>query len=313
MEKFFCTGYKKYLKAPEDFQVEEVIDPKFTRKFITKGSSIEKMQGKYSLCNLKKKGLTTEYVIRMIVQELGIPKEDVGFAGLKDKNAVTSQYLTIKNVGKEKIEKVKLENAKLVFIQQTDKKIVRGDLLCNRFRIRLHEVPDKCRVREQLAGVRGGFPNYFGPQRFGSHQDNHLVGKLLLQGRFRDAERMAGRMEKERARFFVHAYQSWLFNQALEPETKDFTEVRIPGYEFWKPTHPMEKRMDSLLEKDGLKRTDFRIDKLRLSSRGAQRQVFVKPSNFKAKITEPIQLEFALPPGSFATALLAELLRNQGK
>src|SRR3989338_936985 len=88
------TGGK--VEREEDFVVEEIPLKKFLAKFSRDSSGVSPIKGPYSLVLLKKKGMTTKDVIDFISRKLSIRKEDIGYAGLKDKFAVTSQYMTIK-------------------------------------------------------------------------------------------------------------------------------------------------------------------------------------------------------------------------
>src|SRR3989338_358294 len=85
------TGGK--IKTPEDFIVREILHRKYFARYKTAGR-VEKREGKYNIFLLRKKGVTTHRALRIVSQKFGAEK--IGFAGLKDKYAVTEQYITIK-------------------------------------------------------------------------------------------------------------------------------------------------------------------------------------------------------------------------
>src|SRR3989338_8877930 len=89
--------------GPEDFIVKEVIDNKFLRKF-SRGKKGVQEQGTYFLYLLKKENMTTKLALQKIAREFRIKESEIGYAGLKDKFAVTEQYITLKrNVGSVQI------------------------------------------------------------------------------------------------------------------------------------------------------------------------------------------------------------------
>jgi len=309
MDEWFGTGYTKLLKGPEDFFVEEVIEPKFLRRFLVRGGKVERMGGKHALCRLKKRGRNTEDVIGEISRKLGIPERDVGYAGLKDRNAVTVQYVTIKNVKKSCLEKIRLKDAELSFLKKTDKQICVGDLVGNKFRIKLHGVKDGKGLEKGLRSVRRtGFPNFYGPQRFGRDFKNQETGKLVLKGKTK--------VEKKKAKFFIHAYQGFLFNRALERFLEKggkpfYREVDVLGFGSGKPKNEIEREIWRLAKRDGITRESFRITESRLLCRGTRRAGFVKPAGLKWKRGRVWVLEFFLPKGSYGSVLLNRVLGKQ--
>jgi len=158
---------------------------------------------------LKKRNWDTMTVIREIAKRAGISHWEIGFAGTKDKRAVTYQYISVPAEAKGKVEALQIRDVELRFVSY-GRLIKLGHLLGNRFRIIVRGVGGeafertKAIVRE-LRG-KGGFPNYFGYQRFGERRVvNHLVGKLLLRGEFDEAAKLFigeadGTMEGDDAR-----------------------------------------------------------------------------------------------------------------
>ncbi len=182
---------------PEDFVViEEPLPQIFEGK-------------RHAIFLLKKRNWDTMAAVKEIAKRAGISHREMGFAGTKDKRAVTYQYISVPTQAKEKVENVKIRDVELSFVSY-GRFIKLGHLLGNRFRIIVREVGEDAfeRTKAIIRELRekGGFPNYFGYQRFGERRVvNHLVGKLLLRGEFNEAARLFlgeadGTMEGDEAR-----------------------------------------------------------------------------------------------------------------
>jgi len=164
---------------------------------------------KHAIFFLKKRNWDTMSAVKEIAKRAGINYRDIGFAGTKDRHAVTYQYISVPQDAKEKVENVQIRDVELRFVSY-GRFIKLGHLLGNRFKIIVREVDEKAfeRSKEIMRELRGkgGFPNYFGYQRFGERRvTNHLIGKLLLQGDFEAAARLflgshEGGMEGDEAR-----------------------------------------------------------------------------------------------------------------
>jgi tRNA pseudouridine13 synthase len=182
---------------PEDFVViEEPLPSIFEGK-------------KYAIFLLKKRNWETMATVKGIAKRAGINYREIGFAGTKDRHAVTYQYISVPSKDKERVESVQIKDIELRFVSY-GRSIKLGHLLGNRFRIIVRGVGENAfeRTKEIVRELRekGGFPNYFGYQRFGERRVvNHLIGKLLLQGDFEGAARLFlgahdGSMEGDEAR-----------------------------------------------------------------------------------------------------------------
>ncbi|HLD85629.1 MAG TPA: tRNA pseudouridine(13) synthase TruD [archaeon] len=276
-----------HILSPEDFVVEEVIDPKFLRKFERGAEKVVYVKGPYTLYLLKKRNLTTEEALKIIAAKFKIPVASVGFAGLKDKFAVTSQYISIKGSFDGFAEK----NISLEGVGKTNKHISIGNLIANKFSITLHNC-DAGKIEKSFHSTKK-MPNFFGPQRFGSKKNNHEIGKLIVDKKFAEALNMinasGGRyaslkhVEKRKLKFYINAYQSEIFNKKLEITTKT-GKIKIPG---------------------------FNVDELMLSCSGFEREAYVVPKNMACeKYGFAVKLAFTLPKGSYATVLINELLKD---
>ncbi|MBU0614931.1 MAG: tRNA pseudouridine(13) synthase TruD [Nanoarchaeota archaeon] len=166
-------------KSPMDFVVKENLSiklkPAYSRGF------------PYAVYILKKTGLETGEVVKIISKRLRVLKADIKLSGLKDKDAVTYQYISVK--GRCPPE-VKLKNIELVLKGYSDKPLAIGTHVSNTFEITMRELSS-----EQINRIRSKkvsfMPNYFGDQRFGSvrffHDSNDFMMKHAVQGHFWDA------------------------------------------------------------------------------------------------------------------------------
>jgi tRNA pseudouridine13 synthase len=164
---------------------------------------------KHAIFLLKKRNWDTMAAIKEIAKRAGIRHRDVGFAGTKDRHAVTYQYISVPAEAKERVEGLQIKDIELRFVSY-GRFIKLGHLIGNRFKIIVRDVPEDAldRTKKIVRELRekGGFPNYFGYQRFGERRvTNHLIGRLLLQGDFEGAARLflgahEGGMEGDEAR-----------------------------------------------------------------------------------------------------------------
>ena len=290
------------LQDPEDFVVHEILSVKFLRKYRI-SRKIEK-PGKYNLILVRKRNVTTKSAIERLAAALRIPEKNIGYAGLKDKFSVSHQYLTVKGT----IKDVDINDVAIVEARKTDKFLSRGDLIGNKFKITLHGCTgDPSATIADLE--KRGIPNFFGPQRFGKYGNNHEIGLSIIKRNY------SKRVPKDVLKFYIHAYQSWIFNNALSAYAKKnkkpyFRKVRIPGYKMKLRNNEIENEMKRLLEKDRVRTEDFRISELRMSVIGAERAAFIKTKIKYEKIGDKVVLNFELPKGSYATVLIREISKS---
>jgi len=186
----------KIKEKPQDFYVKEIIDVPIKEK------------GEYALYRLKKVDRNTVDVVRELANKFRIPVKNVTFAGLKDKNAVTEQFLAIKGL-KNPTEIVEGDNYKLTLVGFTDRPLELGEFKGNYFEIVVRNVSKKERERAEknLPFVaKYGFANYFGEQRFGSvrHAKEFII-KHLLKHKYEDA-----------LREYLLSYSDWRMKRKLK-------------------------------------------------------------------------------------------------
>ena len=165
---------------PADFIVEEIPLPE-------KGGT----SGPFLICRLTKTNWELQHAIKEIAKRLSISHRRIGWAGTKDRNAITQQWISIYNVTAEQAAQVNLKDITLEPVRQSNEALSLGDLQGNRFAIILRDARSadlKARVRTTSETVGNGIPNYFGLQRFGATRPvTHLVGECILHGDYEQA------------------------------------------------------------------------------------------------------------------------------
>jgi tRNA pseudouridine13 synthase len=185
--------------SARDFIVEEIPLYEFTG------------DGEHLVLQVRKKDLTTWEMLDVISNHIGIRRRDMGYAGLKDKHAMTIQYISVMAIHEEKLKTFQHEKIKILSMVRHNNKIRIGHLKGNRFKIRLKKVlgVQKDKLNSVLQWItKNGVPNYFGNQRFGTEGNNWEEGKKIIEGKIK----IRNKKTKE---FLIGAYQSYLFNQWL--------------------------------------------------------------------------------------------------
>jgi tRNA pseudouridine13 synthase len=185
---------------PEDFQVDEILG------FGAAGA------GEHAWLRVRKTGRNTHDVARLLARHAGVAQMAVGYAGLKDRRAVTTQHFTVHLPGRTGPEWSSLNDDGLEFldVQRHDRKIRRGALRGNAFTLRIRDVEgDRSEAESVLRCIDSlGVPNYFGPQRFG-HDGANLRRVARL---FADEGRRPGR---EQRGLLLSSARAQLFNTVL--------------------------------------------------------------------------------------------------
>jgi tRNA pseudouridine13 synthase len=140
--------------------------------------------GEHVYLRLRKRGISTFEAIRRLATGLGVPERAIGYAGLKDARAITTQWLSVRGVDQERVAALALPRIEILEVRRHGNKLRAGHLRGNRFSIVVHEaVPGACdraaRILDVL--VARGVPNYFGEQRFGSHGTTHQYGEAIVR------------------------------------------------------------------------------------------------------------------------------------
>lgn len=151
--------------------------------------------GRFLICKVTATNWETNRLIREISRKLQISRKRIGFAGTKDKRGVTSRYMSFEDVDDEAVSSLHISDVVVEAVQRSPRALYLGDLQGNRFRIRIRECNFSGSKLEDMAksilseiGAAGGFPNFFGIQRFGSLRPNtHTVGLKIVRRDFEGA------------------------------------------------------------------------------------------------------------------------------
>ena len=324
-----CGGAFKLV--PEDFEVEEL--PAYQPSG----------EGDHLYLWLEKRGRDTREVVKALATALGVDEGDVGVAGMKDRQAITRQLLSVPAKAEARLPEFSLEGVSVLWSRRHGNKLRTGHLKGNRFRLRLRDVKDVGAARESFTrlGTRG-VPNYFGEQRFGREGDNADFGRLLVLG-----QRLPRRPDKFQRKLYLSAFQSRLFNRALVDRLRAGTfdtallgdvlrkedsgglfvceapEVDGPrtaafevspagplfGPQMTAAAHAVAEAEAKLLVDEGVTLDDFRRGGD--ETQGGRRPYRVRLGNPSLEVEgEDLVLTFELPKGSYATEVLHELLKD---
>ncbi|MCU0688621.1 MAG: tRNA pseudouridine(13) synthase TruD [Phycisphaerales bacterium] len=148
--------------------------------------------GEHIYIFVQKRGLSTQQLVKILAKHFGVRESAIGYAGLKDRHAITRQVISIHAPGKtpEDFPMITDERIVVLWSDLHSNKLRRGHLLGNRFSIRVRNVTlrsvfDAQKTLQRLEAR--GVPNRTGEQRFGLLEDNHLVGRALVLGQWREA------------------------------------------------------------------------------------------------------------------------------
>lgn len=196
---------------PEDFVVvEEPLYPPSDK-------------GDHTFLYVEKRGRTTEQVARDLARTARVAARDVGYAGRKDRTAVTRQWFSLEGVDPERALDFDLKDAKVLEARRHGHKLKTGHLRGNRFEIILRREGEPAISAIQKRAdelIRRGMPNRYGQQRFGRDGDNAEKARKILEGGSSPRDRRA-------ARFLISAFQSEVFNAVLERRADVFDRVEL--------------------------------------------------------------------------------------
>tara|TARA_Y100000310_G_scaffold342443_1_gene445730 strand:- start:689 stop:1666 length:978 start_codon:yes stop_codon:yes gene_type:complete len=314
----------KLKQIPEDFEVIEDSSVDFSG------------EGKYSYFKMKKRNLTTQYALEILSDKINKPLKHFGFAGNKDKIAVTSQYISVYYGGKG-LEDFEFKDLELEYCGSGDKPISLGNLKSNNFILTIRNLETLDIKKFKTGDVE--FPNYFGNQRFSVV--NHLIGKEIVKKNFEEAVKLIIENDKVNSArisrhlgekkndfigairliplkiriMYIHSYQSLLFNKILNENLGD---ERIPiigfGYEL------ESEKIKKILDDEGITPRDFIINSMpELSSEGLERSASAVASNFEVmgggddelnENMKKVKVKFSLDRGCYATVLIDFLLNG---
>jgi len=295
-------------------------------------------EGEHHLLHIRKDGLNTADVAKILSGFAHVHPKEVTYAGQKDKNAVTEQWFGVRIPGKETPDWASLNSEQLTILSSSrhGKKLRIGALAGNRFTLTLRQVSDMEDVIGRIEKIKEtGVPNYFGEQRFGHDGKNLVFGRQMF----------AGRKVKDRKKssMYLSAVRSYLFNLVVSARLGDHGLARLDGdsvmlagsksyfvAEQWDETllnrlaekdiqlsAPMWGRGAALSQGEAAEfeskvLAEFEQDRDGLEHAGLsqeRRPLLLEPQHFSYQQAgdDILVIKFALPAGSFATSVLREL------
>ena len=321
-----CQGLIR--QQAEDFQVDEVL-----------GYDLGG-EGEHVCLHIQKRHRNTAEVAQAIARLAGVKSRDVSYAGLKDRQAVTRQWFSVYLANKAEPDWRALtsDDIEILAITRHQRKLRRGALKGNRFRLRIRDLQGACEVlEERLARIEAeGVPNYFGEQRFG--HANLERASAMFEGCIKVRDR-------GKRGIYLSAARSAIFNTVLSARVADGTWNRAQAGDMMMlaGTHSVflaETLDDAITER--IRRHDIfptgplwgqgqpatRLEVAQLETRvGGQfelycqglakagmkqerRSLVLLPEALRwSREGSSLLLEFFLPAGSYATSVLRELLQ----
>ncbi len=297
-----------------------------------------KGRGNFTILHVQKVEMTTWDMIAVFAEFLNINAEKIGYAGLKDKHATTTQYISIEARYEQELRKFKHKQIKILSSTRHSHSIRMGDLVGNRFAINLFEVTQiQAGQIEKLArkSEKLGLPNYFGYQRFGRDGDSVEQAKKMIEG---DLHIEDAKLKK----FLISIYQSILFNEWLEERVqmsrdennKKFMLLEgelyrdIKNDKLFTPKQLQQKDFEShkvvptgLLCGRGVYRSRGRAREIEskyddgfLYDKGFRRDAIIFPKDIEMKYEpgfDKMRIVFTLPKGSYATIFLENIASKE--
>ena len=283
--------------------------------------------GEHVWLHIEKNGANTAWIAKKLAELAGVKEMDVGYAGMKDRNAITRQWFSIYLPRVEAPDFAQLNDDEMTVLVQTrhSKKLRRGDLLGNRFDIRLTSVQgDRDAIERNLQLVREhGVPNYFGEQRFGHGGGNIESGRAMLAGEFKVKNR-------NKKSIYLSAVRSLIFNdvvaerirrglwgQSISGDIMDDSET--PTAPLWGRGRLASTEDALALETqiaeshaalcDGLEHAGLKQERRALAALAANLSWEWQETPEQTALS----LSFSLPAGYYATSVIREILHTEEK
>jgi tRNA pseudouridine13 synthase len=278
-------------------------------------------EGEHIWLEIEKNGANTAFVAQRLAEAAGVQERDVGYAGLKDRYAVTRQWFSIYFPKGDAPDLTQLQHPEFKVLSQSRhlKKLRPGDLLGNRFRIVLRDVSGAAEAIEAnlTAIAKQGVPNYFGAQRFGHDGGNVEQGRAML------AREIRVRNPKKKG-IYLSAVRSFVFNEVLGMRIQQgLWGQTLPGdvlNEADQPTGPLWGRgrvtttaQAQALENAVAERHATLCDGMEHAGLEQERRSLVaSPTEmgWQWPQSDQLVLTFSLPAGTYATSVLNEVLRT---
>jgi len=278
-------------------------------------------EGEHIWLDIEKNGANTAFVAQQLAEAAGVNEWDVGYAGLKDRYAITRQWFSIYFPKGETPDLTQLQHPEFKVLSQSRhvKKLRPGDLQGNRFHIVLRDVtgsPEAIEANLKAIAARG-VPNYFGAQRFGFDGGNVEQGRAML------AREIRVRNPKKKG-IYLSAVRSFVFNEVLALRIQQgLWGQTLPGDvmdEAGRPTGPLwgRGRVSTTHEAQALEngvagRHATLCDGMEHAGLDQDRRALVASPvemTWAWPQADQLVLTFSLPAGNYATSVLNEILRT---
>ena len=268
--------------------------------------------GEHLFLKVRKKNANTAWVARQLADFVGIRPGDVGYAGRKDRHAIATQWFSCWLPGQADPDWRVFcgDGIEILATSRHTRKLKRGNLLGNEFRITIRDLPQDAelagKLQQRIETVRGcGVPNYFGEQRFGRDAGNLHQADALLTGKIRVRDR-------QKRGLYLSAARSYLFNLILAARVRDNSWLQKekdgrgasgPLYGSGYQGNPDEKALLSTMPGwcEGLER---------LGLEQSRRSLLMEIPDLQGELnaTGQFELRCSLLKGCYATSLLREIV-----
>jgi len=303
---------------PEDFTVIEQTNRSFTDS------------GSHLILSVTKRQYNTEDMIEALANHTPYDRDRFGYAGNKDRQAITTQYVSVQHAKPSHFKDLDLTDISITVEGWSDQPIGLGDLTGNTFDIHIR------RVATDDINRRNSYVNYFDKQRFS--EDNHIIGKHIVNDEYEAATnrlldddyhgpRINDHLEQHEndyitalrqlpdkiLQLFVHAYQSQLWNRGVQRNTDELTandDFPIIGFGT-RPRNELEKtEIRTVMNEEDITPRSFIIRSIPdLSAEGTRRDVYKQIHDLRLSETdEGVQATFFLEKGSYATMAIKHLV-----
>ncbi|EDZ61554.1 tRNA pseudouridine synthase [Sulfurimonas gotlandica GD1] len=311
----------KFYQTPTDFVVDEISSTEFKGK------------GNYLILHVKKVELTTWDMIAIFAEYMAVPAQKIGYAGLKDKHATTTQYISVDASYETLLKKFYHKQIKILSTTRHSHSIRMGDLAGNRFSINLHFVDniDAGKIEKVARRIaKDGLPNYFGYQRFGRDADSIKQAQEMIQGElFIEDSKLKN--------FLISIYQSVFFNDWLRDRVNLTLENNETKFKILEgdvylsdagnlstpkimPTKEYESKKlvptgllcgrDIFRARSDAREIEKKYDDEFLQEKGYRREALIYPKDIECTYVKKqtlLNLSFSLPKGSYATVFLESI------
>lgn len=276
-------------------------------------------EGEHLWLDVEKNGANTAFVAQQLAAAAGVQEMDVGYAGLKDRYAITRQWFSIYLPKAETPDLTQLQHPEFKVLSQSRhvKKLRPGDLQGNRFRIVLRDVTgDRDAIEANLEAVASlGVPNYFGAQRFGHDGGNVEQGRAML------AREIRVRNPKKKG-LYLSAVRSFVFNEVLALRIQQglwgksllgdvMDEAGRPTGPLWGRGRVTATDQAQALENAVAERHATLCDGMEHAGLDQERRALVASPggmSWEWPQADQLVLTFTLAAGNYATSVLNEIL-----